>query len=643
MLFSLCLVMALVASTSADPVTLNAEITPAMASLATSLKVPATFGWVTSRQCNSATGWLGVTCDADGHPISISFNKPTWTGGSLHTSVGTLSRLQSLLLNNLDMTGTIPTEVGRLATLTAFALNGLALSGPIPDSISSLTNLALLSISGGSLNGQIPASLAQLSRLQQLSIGSAAAFNRFSAVSGGIPEALCDIAPLEYLNLGFNRLQGSLPLCLSQLTNLFYLAAPSNTLSDVIPPEIAALPHLFEVDLSNNLLTGPLPDFSSELDSLTLSKNLLSGPLPSSLPPLLTSLALNTNYFTGNLPLFFPLNLTYLDLSDNYFTGVANVFVGSSLFHAFPVKCVDLGASLSKNCFLESSKCTAPEVQRNATQCKSACGTVVWDRLVRGKSQCQGYGTCYPSIPTTTTTVATSRLLSSPSTSTVKRPRLAPGSLPPSWSCACDTNAVIVPNRVDACTCKQKRSWPCVAPGRVNGGCPKFARCYPYYYSCRGVGCFCLSGYTPTYNARKEVVLCTPKTDAAATTKSTSLSAHAASVAEQLGSVRGGGMLGLVSGPARMGLEVAGAVREGVEMLQGRTEEEEEAGARSVRGPARIDLEVEFETAEEAELMQDQEEAREEREQQRQEGVGEEQRRGGSGEVLHSLVSFLGS
>ncbi|GJP44402.1 hypothetical protein CLOM_g3781 [Closterium sp. NIES-68] len=140
---------------------------------------------------------------------------------------------------------------------------------------------------------------------------------------------------------------------------------------------------------------------------------------------------------------------------------------------------------------------------------------------------------------------------------------------PPSWSCACDTNAVIVPNRVDACTCKQKRSWPCVAPGRVNGGCPKFARCYPYYYSCRGVGCFCLSGYTPTYNARKEVVLCTPKTDAAATTKSTSLSAHAASVAEQLGSVRGGGMLGLVSGPARMGLEVAGAVREGWRCFRG--------------------------------------------------------------------------
>ncbi|CAI7772204.1 unnamed protein product [Closterium sp. NIES-54] len=539
------------------------------------------------------------------------------------------------------MTGSIPTEVGRLASLSSIALNGLALTGPIPASLGGLTNLANLNITGGALSGQIPAALGQLSRLQLLSVGSAAAFNRFSAINGGIPEALCDIAPLQYLNLGFNRLQGSLPLCLSQLTNLFYLAAPSNTLSDDIPPEIAALPHLYEVDLSNNLFTGPFPEFSTELDSLTLSKNLFSGPLPTSLPPLLTSLAINTNYFTGNLPIFFPLNLTYIDLSDNYFTGIANVFVGKSLFYAFPVKCAALGAALSKNCFSESSKCTAPEAQRNSTMCKAACGTGVWEPLVKGKSQCQGYGTCYPDIPTTTTTVATSQPLSSPTTSTIKRPRLAPGSLPPTWTCACDANAVNVANRDDACTCKQKRSWPCVAPGRVNGGCPKFARCYPYYFSCRGVGCFCLSGYTPTYNARKEVVLCTPKAAAATRTgtRSTSLSAHAASVAERLGSVRGSGMLGLVSGPARMGMEVAGAVSEGVQAVQ---EEVEEAGARTVRGPARIDLEVEFERAEQAELIADEEEKR------GQEQQKKGQRRGGSSgssstELLHSLASFIGS
>ncbi|CAI7778332.1 unnamed protein product [Closterium sp. NIES-54] len=394
-------------------------------------------------------------------------------------------------------------------------------------------------------------------------------------------------------------------------------------------------------DLSNNLFTGPFPEFSTELDSLTLSKNLFSGPLPTSLPPLLTSLAINTNYFTGNLPIFFPLNLTYIDLSDNYFTGIANVFVGKSLFYAFPVKCAALGAALSKNCFSESSKCTAPEAQRNSTMCKAACGTGVWEPLVKGKSQCQGYGTCYPDIPTTTTTVATSQPLSSPTTSTIKRPRLAPGSLPPTWTCACDANAVNVANRDDACTCKQKRSWPCVAPGRVNGGCPKFARCYPYYFSCRGVGCFCLSGYTPTYNARKEVVLCTPKAAAATRTgtRSTSLSAHAASVAERLGSVRGSGMLGLVSGPARMGMEVAGAVSEGVQAVQ---EEVEEAGARTVRGPARIDLEVEFERAEQAELIADEEEKR------GQEQQKKGQRRGGSSgssstELLHSLASFIGS
>ncbi|CAI5947316.1 unnamed protein product [Closterium sp. NIES-64] len=540
------------------------------------------------------------------------------------------------------MTGSIPTEVGRLASLSSIALNGLALSGPIPASLGGLTNLANLNITGGSLSGQIPAELGQLSRLQLLSVGSAAPFNRLSAINGGIPEALCDIAPLQYLNLGFNRLQGSLPLCLSQLTNLFYLAAPSNTLSDDIPPEIAALPHLYEVDLSSNLFTGPFPAFSTELDSLTLSKNLLSGPLPPVLPPLLTSLAINTNYFTGNLPLFFPLNLTYIDLSENYFTGIANVFVGTSLFYAFPVRCAALGAALSKNCFSESSKCTASEAQRNSTMCRAACGTGVWEPLVKGKSQCQGYGTCYPDIPTTTTTVATSQALSPPKTSTIQRPRLAPGALPPTWTCACDANAVNVPNRDDACTCKQKRSWPCVAPGRVNGGCPKNARCYPYYFSCRGVGCFCLSGYTPTYNTRKEVVLCTPK--AAATTRtgtrSTSLSAHAASVAERLGSVRGSGMLGLVSGPARMGMEFAGAVSEGVKAVQ---EEVEEAGARTVRGPARIDLEVDYERAEQAELIADEEEKRGQ-EQQKEKA---QRRVGSSGssstELLHSLASFIGS
>ncbi|GAB4043830.1 putative Ig domain-containing protein [Spirosoma litoris] len=182
--------------------------------------------WVTN--CNPCT-WYGIGCDGSGRVSSITFAK-----------------------NNTS--GTLPASLGNLTSLTAVFMQNANLSGSIPESLSALTQLKSLNLGSNKLTGTIPASLTVLSNLQTLLLGS-------------------------------NKLTGSIPANMGAMTSLKMVDLSMNQLTGGIPTSIATLPNLTSLDLTGNQLTGNLPaEFgnSSTLQRLVLYSNGLSGCVPNS-------------------------------------------------------------------------------------------------------------------------------------------------------------------------------------------------------------------------------------------------------------------------------------------------------------------------------------------------------------------------
>ncbi|GJP54651.1 hypothetical protein CLOM_g13712 [Closterium sp. NIES-68] len=382
------------AAVAPAPVAVHSSMFPPLLALGKALRVPSSYGWSGTRECND--GWTGVVCDADGKPISIQFMS-TWSGGSLSDDVTQLTSLQSLLLDKLNMNGEIPTGMESLQLLTALALNGKYLGGYLPAAIGQLTNLAHLSIRGGELSGSLPVAYSALTRLILLTLGSKASFGQTSNIRGTLPPAYSSLVALQYLDLGFNRLSGPIPTSWGALGNLFSLSMPNNLLSQRIPKPIASLPHLDYVNLANNVFTGPIPAFSDTVDRLMLPRNLHTGNLPH-LPSLITALSLAHNLLTGPLPNVFPPQLESLDLRGNYFVGVVQLKFGLSPASAEPLSsCANM--QLAGNCLTSASDCASKRTQRAPFRCKNLCGNFGWNSKSTSGTQCGGLGSCRPLFP----------------------------------------------------------------------------------------------------------------------------------------------------------------------------------------------------------------------------------------------------
>ena len=257
--------------------------------------------------------WLGITCDANSHIVSIDLPGSQLTG-TIPTSIAQLLYLYNLDLSGNYLVGSIPSAFGNITFLSSapeycyLRLNNNQLGGIIPETISNFFrggNRCYLMLNSNNLQGTIP------------DIGS---------------------APLGWINLGFNRLTGSAP-SLSRLGTLYQLNLNDNILSGAIPnnyfqtnsngigglylqnnffTEITGILHTFninsffaQIDLSGNLLTGQLPDMiclpyydqPQFLNSLNLANNLFSGTIPSFTGcSSLQFLSLSNNELSGPLP-----------------------------------------------------------------------------------------------------------------------------------------------------------------------------------------------------------------------------------------------------------------------------------------------------------------------------------------------------
>ncbi|KAL0328911.1 UNVERIFIED_CONTAM: putative LRR receptor-like serine/threonine-protein kinase [Sesamum calycinum] len=126
--------------------------------------------------------WNMVGCSPEGFVISLEMAS-MGLSGTLSPSIGNLTHLRTMLLQNNQLSGVIPMEIGKLSELQTLDLSSNQFDGEIPSSLGRLTRLSYLRLSKNKLSGQIPRDVADLTGLSVLDLS-------FNNLSGSIPKIL---------------------------------------------------------------------------------------------------------------------------------------------------------------------------------------------------------------------------------------------------------------------------------------------------------------------------------------------------------------------------------------------------------------------------------------------------------------------
>ena len=125
-----------------------------------------TDGWILA---DSLDTWSGVTVEND-RVTSLKLQDR----GLLGTipDLSQLDQLESLWLQNNNLSGEIPPSIGQLQALTSLRLFSNQLNGEIPAEFGSLSNLTLLWLYNNQLSGSVPGELENLNSLSSLQLHS---------------------------------------------------------------------------------------------------------------------------------------------------------------------------------------------------------------------------------------------------------------------------------------------------------------------------------------------------------------------------------------------------------------------------------------------------------------------------------------
>ena len=114
------------------------------------------------------TNWKSSTNWLTDEPLE------SWYG----VAVNTEGRVDSLILEENDLSGTLPASLGNLTDLQMLDLSDNVLSGNIPSEVGDLTSLLTLDLSNNMLSGEIPFAVLSLPNLQTLDLSG----NQFASL-----------------------------------------------------------------------------------------------------------------------------------------------------------------------------------------------------------------------------------------------------------------------------------------------------------------------------------------------------------------------------------------------------------------------------------------------------------------------------
>ena len=207
---------------------------------------------------------------------------PECEWGSTANNQCSMGKYTSLTLDFIGVSGTIPQELGLLTDLVRFSVRGSVgtanvVSGTIPDIFGSVSNMQTIRLNDNDLTGFIPSSFGSMEDCMVLILSG-------NSLVGKIPTELVGTRG-RTLNLANNKLSGQIPSELFALTELNILNLHNNNLSGTIPSEIGDAKSITTINFSNNQLGGPIPSEIGNLvgirSSMNISFNRLSGMIPS--------------------------------------------------------------------------------------------------------------------------------------------------------------------------------------------------------------------------------------------------------------------------------------------------------------------------------------------------------------------------
>ncbi|KAG2653694.1 LRR receptor kinase SERL2-like [Panicum virgatum] len=126
--------------------------------------------------------WTMVTCSPENLVTGLEAPNQNLSG-ILSPSIGNLTNLETVLLQNNNINGLIPAEIGKLTKLKTLDLSSNHFSGEIPSSVGHLESLQYLRLNNNTLSGAFPSSSANLSHLIFLDLS-------YNNLSGPIPGSL---------------------------------------------------------------------------------------------------------------------------------------------------------------------------------------------------------------------------------------------------------------------------------------------------------------------------------------------------------------------------------------------------------------------------------------------------------------------
>ncbi|KAK9153533.1 hypothetical protein Sjap_001013 [Stephania japonica] len=263
--------------------------------------------------------WQGVVCGRRHQRVVALELAGSSLVGWISPSIGNLSFLHSINLQNNSFHGRIPKEISKLSRLRSLVLSNNSLGGDIPSNLSHCFLLNELYLSYNSLTGKIPTELGTLSKLVTLTF-----FN--NNLTGGIPPSLGNLSNLEKMNVAFNKLEGNIPHTVAQLTSLNFLSFTGNKFSGMLPSMIYNMSSLFYLYTALNRFHGNLPpDMGLTLPNiryLVLGGNQFFGAIPRSLSNAsrLQVLDISRSNFEGQVPTSLGSleNLKWLNLGENH-------------------------------------------------------------------------------------------------------------------------------------------------------------------------------------------------------------------------------------------------------------------------------------------------------------------------------------
>ncbi|XP_073101182.1 LRR receptor-like serine/threonine-protein kinase EFR [Elaeis guineensis] len=264
-------------------------------------------------------GWEGVTCGRKNQQRVIALDLSSrGLVGSLTPSIGNLTFLRKINLQNNSFFDAIPSHIGHLHRLQRLNLSFNSFVGGIPVELSNCSDLRRLDLKRIPLAGRIPDELRSLSKLEALRLEA-------TNITGEIPPWLGNFSSLSLLTLWSNFFEGTIPEELGNLANLEYFEVSENMLSGIISLHLCNFSNLHFFNVANNQLQGSLPptlgNALPRLNYLWLDGNRFEGPIPASIgnATRIGNIDFSNNRFSGQVPsnLGRLQGLYYLNLGGN--------------------------------------------------------------------------------------------------------------------------------------------------------------------------------------------------------------------------------------------------------------------------------------------------------------------------------------